>query len=593
VTLGLDFRYSNKTANFICFNLRELINMKKYTTSILCMLSLFGINSAFAQNFEWVRSVGSNATDQTSWSITTDASGNVYTTGQGKGVIDFDPGSGVSSFNLDTEGDIFIQKMDANGNFLWARCFGSAGIPEIGYSITTDPSGNVYTIGIFGGTVDFDPGLGTSNLTAVGGGDIFILKLDSNGNFLWAKSFGSDDYEFGYELALDPSGNIYTAGKFSGTADFDPDVSATFYRSSEGFEDAYIQKLDPDGNLLWAKTFGGQIYAGVSSLKVDGLSNCYVTGTFFGTVDFDPGTEVNHVTSWGDYDIFIQKMDSSGNFLWVKTFGGISNDQSTSLGLDSQANVYTTGLFSGTADFDPGIATDNHTSAGAWDAYVQKLDSSGNFLWAKTFGGTSNEMLMNLALDLSGNVYTQGTFYGSGDFDPDSGSSILTSMGDDDVYLHKLDTDGHFVWAKSIGGTSQEWSRSIALDATGNIYTTGFFQGTADFYPNAGISNHTAIGSQDIYIQKLSQTTAGIHPLTDPIEWQVYPNPSRGEVTVSFKKEQPEAELTLTDLQGKVIQTQLVDQLKNTTIELPASSGIYFLHVRTPKGQQTLKLIKE
>jgi hypothetical protein len=144
--------------------------------------------------------------------------GDVYTTGIFQDTIDFNPGTGVANLSAVGEEDVFILKLDANGNFLWAKSFGGIEMDQ-GYSIAIDAEGNVYTTGYFIDTVDFDPGTGVTNLSAVGGKDIFILKLDPNGNFVWAKSFGGIE---GIGIAIDGMGNVITTGYFSDTVDFDP-----------------------------------------------------------------------------------------------------------------------------------------------------------------------------------------------------------------------------------------------------------------------------------------------------------------------------------------------------------------------------------
>src|SRR5262249_14945501 len=160
--------------------------------------------------------------DDIGYSIAVDASGNVYTTGFFHGTVDFDPGSGTK--NLVATGsntDIFISKLDASGNYVWAKKIGG-NTADIGYSIAFDASGNVYTTGSFQGTVDFDPGTGTQNLVASGSTEIFISELDASGNFVLAKHMGGGLYGYGQCIKVDASGNIYTTGYFSGTADFDP-----------------------------------------------------------------------------------------------------------------------------------------------------------------------------------------------------------------------------------------------------------------------------------------------------------------------------------------------------------------------------------
>jgi hypothetical protein len=158
---------------------------------------------------------------------------------------------------------------------------------------------------------------------------------------------------------------------------------------------------------------------------------------------------------------------------------------------DSSGNVYTTGFFSGTVDFDPGAGTANLTSAGSDDSFISKLDSGGNYVWAKQLGGISAELAIGISVDSSGNVYTTGTFQGTADFDPGAGTANLTSAGGDDSFISKLDSSGNYVWAKQLGSTGADVAYGVSVDSSGNVYTTGFFSGTVDFDPGAGTANLT------------------------------------------------------------------------------------------------------
>lgn len=221
--------------------------MKKLLqTIIICLFSIVG----YAQvELQWAKAMGGVNMDR-GYSIAIDGYGNVYTTGNLEGTVDFDPGPG--KFNLTSAGnkDIFISKLDPSGNFLWAISMGGLSWDE-GLAIELDASGNVYTTGSFSGTVDFDPGIGIFNLTS---GGLFISKLDNLGNFIWAKGLGPSIY--GYSISLDDSGNVYTTGRFGWTADFDPGPG-TFNLTSAGMGDIFISKLDSSGNFLWAKSMGG------------------------------------------------------------------------------------------------------------------------------------------------------------------------------------------------------------------------------------------------------------------------------------------------------------------------------------------------
>jgi len=232
-----------------------------------------------------------------------------------------------------------------------------------------------------------------------------------------------------------------------------------------------------------------------------------------GTADFDPNAGVYNLTAIGLRDIYIQKLDFNGNFIWAKSMGGTDYDGGGAIAIDNLGNIFTTGAFQDTVDFDPNTGIHNLTAVGGFnsDIYIQKLDSSGNFLWAKSMGGTSSDIGRDIVVDNLGNVYTTGYFEKNVDFDPNTGVYNLTASGTNgyyDVFIQKLDANGNFLWAKSMGSTGFDMGTSITLDNLGNVYSTGGFQGTVDFDPGPGSSYLTAltVSNQDIYIQKLDSS---------------------------------------------------------------------------------------
>ncbi|MBN4062501.1 T9SS type A sorting domain-containing protein, partial [Bacteroidales bacterium AH-315-I05] len=207
-------------------------------------------------------------------------------------------------------------------------------------------------------------------------------------------------------------------------------------------------------------------------------------------------------TSAGGNDIFVLKLNPSGNFIWAKATGGSSNDFGYSMALDASGNVHATGYFTGTADFDPGAGTSNLTSTGGSDVFIQKLDASGNFVWAKAIGGTTNDIGYSISLASDGSVHTTGSFTGTVDFDPGADAFNITSTGSTDIFIHQLDASGNFTSAKQVGGSISDVAYSISLDAAENVYITGFFYGTVDFNPDTGTLNLTSVGASDIFFTK-------------------------------------------------------------------------------------------
>jgi len=396
--------------------------------------------------FEWARTWGGSDQFDCGISVVADVSGNVYVTGRFRGSVDFDPESGVDNHTSNGVEDVFLSKFDSTGAFKWARTWG-AGSGDSGHGVAVDGSGNVYVTGGFSGTVDFDPGSGVDNHTLNGGDDVFLSKFDPSGAFEWARTWGGGCGDLGLGVAIDGLSYVYVTGLFGGTVDFDPG-SGVDNHTSNGYDDVFLSKFDSSGEFKWARTWGGSDeYNGDKGhgVAVDGSGNVYVTGCFEGTVDFDPGSGVDTHTSNGDWDVFLSKFDSSGVFEWARTWGGSGYDRGDDVAVDGSGNVYVTGWFRGTVDFDPGSGVDKHTSNGYYDVFLSKFDSSGAFKWACTWGGSDWwDEGCGVAVDGSDNVYVTGYFCGTVDFDPGTSVDNHTSNGHEDAFLSKFPPDGNW-----------------------------------------------------------------------------------------------------------------------------------------------------
>lgn len=341
-------------------------------------------------NFIWAKGlVGTSVTYTTSLKI--DDLGNLYCTGSFRDTTDFDPGP--SAFQLISDrfsSDIFILKLDASGNFAWAKQMGATSYNNIGFSITTDSRGEVYTTGSFGhGTVDFDPGANTFNLTTTSFGEaIYIQKLDTNGHFVWAKQI--DGFQ-GRSLRTDQNNNLYVAGQFRGTVDFDPGSATTYHLTAgNSGDDVFVLKLDANGDFVWAKNFGGNKNENTAGLTLDSKNNLYTYGRFRDTADFDPGPQISNRISYGGEDMFIQKLDSNGQFISVNHFGGSGFDLIYSVTSDSKDNIYACGTFSDTVYFHAGSQLVNRISLGGLDNFTLKLKDTTSIVTAVKEGSLSS-----------------------------------------------------------------------------------------------------------------------------------------------------------------------------------------------------------
>ncbi len=489
---------------------REGFVLKRTTLLVYVFISILSlliakVGHAQEHTFDWAVAMNLNTTrtDAALFSTAVDASGNVYVVGQFEGTdVDFDPGAGTHLMSSAGGQDIFVQKLDANGNFLWAKRYGSS-TDDVAYGIALDDMANVHVTGRFTQTIMFDPSV---VLTSKGSADGFVLKLSTDGDFIWAKQMGGTGFDVANGIAVDSDGGVHTTGSFTGTADFNPGAAVYNLVSQGSPSDIFVQKLDRDGNFVWAISMGGATADVGYSLGVDAAKNVYVTGNFTGIATF--GSVTLNAGTTNARDIFVTKINATGSLVWAKSMGlPAPHDDSFSLAVDPSGNAYVTGGFRGNnAPFGPSIKLTS-ISPGVHDVFVQKINTNGTVLWAKNIGGAAADSGYSIALDGSGNIYTTGYFTDGADidFDPGEGNFPLVSNGSTDVFVLKLDNDGNFGWAKSIGGTGSDAGHSIVTDRLGNVYTTGRFAATVDFNPGNGTFPLTS-GSSSPYaafIQKL------------------------------------------------------------------------------------------
>jgi hypothetical protein len=455
--------------------------------------------------------VGGTSTDFAR-SIAVDAAGNSYVAGTFVGTADFDPGPGVANLTSAGQADVFIVKLDAGGGLVWARRVGGTDLDQA-EGIAVDGGGNVYVVGRFEGTSDFNPGLGIDNLVSGGDEDAFVLKLDPAGNFAWARRVGGleDDRAFG--VALDGAANVYVIGGFRHTVDFDPGPGVAELTVTGGVLfgiDAFILKLSSAGVFTWVRQVGGTSSDEALAIAVDAAGTSYVTGIFEDTADFDPGPSVATLTSAGQSDVFVLRLDPGGNLAWARRLGGTSLDRGIGIAVDAAGASYAVGRFQGIADFGPAPAATVLTSVGGEDAFVVKFGPTGTLVWAVSAGGVDFDSGNAIAIDGVGNVYVTGQFENTADFDPGAGTSNLTSQGGLDGFVWKLDAGGGLVWARGFGGISDEQAYGIRVDGAVNARVVGGFTGTADFDPGSGTLSLTSAGNLDAFVWSIEQDAPSI-----------------------------------------------------------------------------------
>jgi hypothetical protein len=449
-------------------------------------------------NLVWAQQFGGDANEGSDRELAVDGSGNVYVVGSFTGSANF----GATALTSAGQTDAFVTKLDSGGNFIWTKQIGGA-LDDRGNGVAVDSGGNALIIA--------DTAAGGS-----GARDAFIRKLDSSGNTIWSQVVGESSSiptkgkptptgsAGGTNITVDAAGHVYATGNMSGTVDFNAGSGTT---AVSGL--AFVVKLNSAGALTWARAFtkGGtpssNPIVSPSDLAVDASGTVYSTGSYVLSVDFNPGAQNSqkYFLNSGSLANYVSALDSSGIFLWAKStqsVGAAATDIEAALAIDGLGGIYLAGSFNGTIDFDPGASAFALTSAGS-DAFVWKLDTSGNFIWAGQMGGTSAGFARAIDVDGAGNIVAAGNFSGTADFDPGSSTSQLTSAGGFDFFVVKLAQTGSFSLASHGATTSSVYvlassteqgatlgsgadrkkfrSRSASIDAAFDHFDLGAWRG--------------------------------------------------------------------------------------------------------------------
>lgn len=531
--------------------------------------------------------------------------------------------------------------------FLWGGSFGGNG-EDVVRAMAVDDAGNVYTTGYFTDNSDMDPTDDVSSVTSNGFFDIFVQKVDTDGNLAWVRTFGAGFFDYGTGIEVDESGNVYVCGIYQETVDFDPGPGE-FELTSTGAEDVFVIKLTENGDFVWARSMGGEAYEEPVSVGIDANANVYVAGYFQMPGDYDPGEGEVILNSNGGQDAFIVKLDANGNYLWAGNMGGEELDLCLGMDVSPSGDVFITGSFSGTADFDISEEVAEYNSLGDFDGYVTKLDALGNHIFTATIGGTGSDISWDVALDGQGNVYSAGGFRGefetgvpepieSGpgsenifvtkvdafgniswsacltgaqfgnaydlntdpdgnvilagyfadqiDFDPTEGEFILTKESTEpfDAFVARLDPNGLLDYAANFGGSNFVEHHGVDTDEQGNIYLSAGYQNTVDLDPSEGIEEASSLAFRDSYIIKLSSGNTTDLSENNEESFKIYPNPATSHVRIDS---QIRGLYMILDVSGKVVDQGVINS-PDINIE-KLREGIYFIYVQGFKTQKFVK----
>ncbi len=437
----------------------------------------------------------------------------------------------------------FAQSFEWGGSFLTVP-----GGDNYASSMEVDAQGNIYTVGVFSETTDFDMGSGVTSLTPIPGftqpeaSDIYITKTDTNGQLIWVKTISNHKADNVSSFILDAAANIYIVGTYLDSADVDPGTGV--FKLYSGLWNAgqnYLCKLDSAGNFLWATNIGavfgitsvnfddfglivetvGSIYvkgdslmkissngsiiwkkplspAPISAMKLGINGHIHMTGRFSGTLDFDPGPSIFNLTAQSN-DLYISTFDTNGNFVWAKSFNGSSSP--TEMVVDKQGNIYTIGEFYNTVDVDPGPAVYNispySSTSNFTGVFISKLDALGNFVWAiplvTSTGGIGGMAGRTITLDTAENIIVSGDVRANCDFDPGAGTFTIPTAPGENNFVAKYASTGTLISAKAFGSV---YTTDIEVDHKNSIVISGYFLVSADLDPDASTSLVSTLPNQ-------------------------------------------------------------------------------------------------
>ncbi|MBA3463730.1 MAG: hypothetical protein H0T46_27485 [Deltaproteobacteria bacterium] len=410
--------------------------------------------------------------------VAVDSRSDVYAAGRFQGSFMV----GTTPLNSMGSADVFVAKLSGvDGSPIWIKTFGSPGF-DTAVAIAVDSSDNLYLAGSFSGAIDF----GGGTRTPIGSPDLFVVKLDPQGQHVWSNSFGGPNIDAASGISVG-SGTVAVSGSFSSSMTIS---GQTLTSTGTG---GYVALFSTAGVFARVKAFTGSGTCIPRGVAIDGAGNVVVGGIFNGTIDLGNGAAT--ATS---YDVFVSKLSATGSYLFGRTFGGSSNDAGGEVSTDAMDNILITGTFSGSVNFGGASPVNTNVS----NLAVIKYSPAGSYRWAQAFGGTTSQLTATRSSsNPAGDVVVTGYFCGSVAFGSVTMSSVQACPVDVDMFAVKLAAaDGTAVTGTRAGGSSSDASYGVAQASNGHYFMAGNFTGFADF----GGQARTSAGGEDAVIVALA-----------------------------------------------------------------------------------------
>jgi len=557
--------------------------MKFSILILLSFLATFSGSEINAQSWAWAKSGIGSHNDQPFCCIN-DGSGNFLIGGYftsdsltlGTCTI-FNTSSGTQ--------DLFLAKYDPSGNALWAISAIGKTMWEKVNSIVTDINNNIYICGIFSSDTLTIGNTNLINHGPINTDDLFIAKYDSSGNFVWAKGVGSTENDYAVGVEMSSTGELYVTGNyFSESLTFD---SQTIVNLNPGQNDIFIVKYDLAGNILWAKDYGGTGNDAVTWIKRDINDDILICGRF--TISSLVLDTITLPLVAGNSNLFVAKLDSSGNAIWAWGAGHEQQDYAARMAIDSYNNIYIAGSFTSDSITFGNTTLYQSGPLSLPDIFLAKYDSNGNKIWALSSIGTAQDVIGSVNIDSNNNIYLFGS-YGSPSLSFNTLTVNNTTSSGYDIFIAKFDTAGNIGWLSSIGDSLYDFGSSLSVDLSGYIYVTGTFSSPIIQFGSTTLNQSGTLYTYDLYIAKLDITTSIIQQQSNPNILSLYPNPFDNQIMVEGTNEG--GEIIILNNAGQIILKEDSKESETSIKTSELSSGFYILRYISNGHSDNFKLVK-
>ena len=575
-----------------------------FSTGNNCFVGKYNYSGAL----NYVYRLGNTGFGGTTLRADLDSEGNVFKVGSSCSPMDIDPSAGVFTTGIPDLNDIFISKHSPSGDFLWAKMI--KGSPYVYVTrMNTDSVGNIYVIGSFFGTPDFDPSANVHTLTNESEiKNFFLAKYDADGNFLWVHHIGGLVSPW-TKILTDSNGNVYFAGTYETSLDFNPANPGIHLLNAIPLSgmNVFYAKFASNGTLLWVKSIESQT-VGAHGLNPMGFyiksNNIYICGELACTADFDPTTTTELVSpQYHMFDSYILKLDLDGNKEWLITLA----NQDTNVGepgfvgvstfgifVDDSDNIYCTSIGLGTVDYDPTPATNIHTSA-TFHSSLTKYDANGNLVWLKILEPNNTDgygVIIRNNFLMAGNnnkFLLVGGFFGDIDFDPSPAVNALQiGTTTRPLFVAQYTTDGNFLSAVRADGNYMSFLNSASMNQNEEFVLSASVSGEADIDFGSG----TQLVNDTNFIAKYGIGSLNADEFSNNNTLFVYPNPVQNTLSL-YNPSQLSFDINIIDISGKNL-FSTVNERSTINVE-NLSEGVYFIQlINQEKGiNKTFKFIKK